>query len=166
MAMRTKGAALGTATNWIFNFMGRADCNRDAGAQLMQAIVVEVTPPGIENLQWRFYIIWTVFNFAFIPTGMLQIAAPKILSNFTVFFFYPETAGRTLEDIDRFFAGHCPLLVFKDKEAIAEKRPDRFVEHEKAEIRRNSSIVPQDVADANEAHNKERMDSGEYKENV
>jgi hypothetical protein len=24
MAMRTKGAALGTATNWIFNFMGRS----------------------------------------------------------------------------------------------------------------------------------------------
>jgi hypothetical protein len=23
MAMRTKGAALGTATNWIFNFMGK-----------------------------------------------------------------------------------------------------------------------------------------------
>ncbi|KAF2254942.1 general substrate transporter [Trematosphaeria pertusa] len=117
LSMRTKGAALGTATNWIFNFM-----------------VVEITPPGIQNLQWRFYIIWIIFNFTFIPT---------------VYLFYPETAGRSLEDIDRFFAGHAPLLVFKDREAIAEKRPQRFVEHEREEVRRNSSIISQHVAAAN-----------------
>lgn len=50
LAMRTRGAALGTATNWIVNFM-----------------VVEITPPGIGSLGWQFYIIWTVFNFSFIP---------------------------------------------------------------------------------------------------
>lgn len=32
-------------------------------------MVVEITPPGIRSLGWRFYIIWCVFNFAFIPTG-------------------------------------------------------------------------------------------------
>ncbi|KAF2192596.1 general substrate transporter [Zopfia rhizophila CBS 207.26] len=131
LAMRTKGAALGTATNWIFNFM-----------------VVEVTPPGIENLQWRFYIIWTIFNFAFIPT-----------------------AGRTLEDIDRFFAGHAPLLVFRYKEAIASKRPERFIEHEQEEVRRNSSVVPADARAAVEAHRtaeleKEKIGNGQYNEGV
>ncbi|KAH7066023.1 general substrate transporter [Paraphoma chrysanthemicola] len=120
LAMRTKGAALGTATNWIFNFM-----------------VVEVTPPGIENLQWRFYIIWTIFNFSFIPI---------------VYFLYPETAGRTLEDIDRIFHGHTPLLIFRDKEAIAEKRPERFIQQEREEVRRNSSVVPGHVQAANEAY--------------
>lgn len=50
LSMRTKGAALGTATNWIVNFM-----------------VVEITPPGISSLGWRFYLIWTVFNFSFVP---------------------------------------------------------------------------------------------------
>lgn len=49
LAMRNKGAALGTATNWIFNFM-----------------VVEITPIGIENLGWQFYIVWMVFNFSFV----------------------------------------------------------------------------------------------------
>lgn len=35
---------------WIVNFM-----------------VVEITPIGIDSIGWRFYIIWTVFNFSFIP---------------------------------------------------------------------------------------------------
>ncbi|KAH7119825.1 general substrate transporter [Dendryphion nanum] len=118
LAMRTKGAALGTATNWIINFM-----------------VVEITPPGIESLHWRFYIIWTIFNFSFVPI---------------VYFLYPETAGRTLEDIDRFFAGHAPLLVYKDKEAISSKRPERFVNSERDNIRRNSSVDQGHINEAKE----------------
>ena len=62
LSMRPKCAAAGTATNWIFNFP-----------------VVEITPYGIQSLGWQFYIIWTVFNAAFVPI---------------VYFFYPETAGR------------------------------------------------------------------------
>ncbi|KAL0564409.1 hypothetical protein V5O48_017635, partial [Marasmius crinis-equi] len=50
LAMRTKGAALGTASNWISNY-----------------IVVQITPIGIESLGWRFYIIWAAFNAAFVP---------------------------------------------------------------------------------------------------
>lgn len=144
LAMRTKGAALGTATNWIFNFM-----------------VVEITPPGIESLHWRFYIIWTVFNFAFIPT---------------VYFFYPETAGRTLEDIDRFFAApHTPLLVFRDKEAISSKRPRQYIEAEQQDVRRNSSIVQGDVDAMTEARRSsiaeknewvKRGDGDEYREDA
>ncbi|KAH7071184.1 general substrate transporter [Paraphoma chrysanthemicola] len=136
MAMRTKGAALGTATNWIFNFM-----------------VVEVTPPGIENLQWRFYIIWTIFNFSFIPIGtLIKLRTWPTNDMIAVYFLYPETAGRTLEDIDRIFHGHTPLLIFRDKEAIAEKRPERFIQQEREEVRRNSSVVPGHVQAANEAY--------------
>ncbi len=39
LALRSKGTALGTATNWIFNFM-----------------VVEITQIGIQSLQWKFYV--------------------------------------------------------------------------------------------------------------
>lgn len=62
------------ATNWIMNYM-----------------VAQVTPPGIANLGYKFWIIWAVLCFSFIPT---------------TYFFYPETANRTLEDIDRYFAEH------------------------------------------------------------
>jgi hypothetical protein len=67
-----------------------------------------------------------------------------------VYFFYPETAGRTLEDIDRIFVGDTPLLIFRDKEAIAEKRPERFVQMENEEVRRHSSVVPAHVHAVNE----------------
>ncbi|KAK3393910.1 general substrate transporter [Podospora didyma] len=106
LSMRTKGAALGTATNWIVNFM-----------------VVEITPPGIATLGWSFYIIWTVFNFAFIPI---------------VYLFYPETAGRSLEDVDRFFQDNQDILIYKDKDATSSKRPFRYVERELQQVRRHS----------------------------
>ncbi|KAK8046837.1 general substrate transporter [Apiospora saccharicola] len=110
LSMRTKGAALGTATNWIVNFM-----------------VVEITPVGIASLGWKFYIIWTVFNFAFIPI---------------VYVFYPETADRSLEDVDRFFQENHDVFVFRDPDARSSKRPVRYLEHERDEVRRNSSIRP------------------------
>jgi sugar porter (SP) family MFS transporter len=65
---RNLGGSLATAGNWISNYC-----------------VVLVTPDGIANLNWRYYIIYTVLNFAFAPI---------------VFFFYVETAQLTLEQID------------------------------------------------------------------
>ncbi|KAJ5087458.1 general substrate transporter, partial [Penicillium angulare] len=94
LTMRTKGAALGAATNWILNFM-----------------VVEITPIGIQNLGWRFYIVWAVLNAAMVPT---------------VYVFYPETAGRTLEDMDDYFRRNPPLFACLDKGAISSKRPERY----------------------------------------
>ncbi|KAJ4523683.1 hypothetical protein HRR93_000332 [Exophiala dermatitidis] len=110
LAMRTKGAAIGTATNWIFNFM-----------------VVEITPIGIQNLHWKFYIVWTVLNASFIPL---------------MYFFYPETAGRSLEDIDDYYRTNQPLLVFRDKSVTSSKRPDKYRIREEEEVRRNSSVDP------------------------
>lgn len=37
--------------------------------RIFNFMVVEITPPGIRTLHWRFYIIWCVFNFSFIPIG-------------------------------------------------------------------------------------------------
>jgi hypothetical protein len=82
-----------------------------------------------------------------------------------VYFLYPETAGRTLEDIDRIFVGDTPLLIFRDKEAIAEKRPERFIQLEHEEVRRQSSVVPAHVTAANQNYrssmNEEEKNSSE-----
>ncbi|CAF9931836.1 MAG: hypothetical protein ALECFALPRED_005104 [Alectoria fallacina] len=134
LSMRTKGAALGTASNWAFNFM-----------------VVEITPIGIQSLHWKFYIIWTIFNASFVPI---------------VYLFYPETADRTLEDVDRLFRENQNIFVFRDPDAISTKRPLAYIEHEQAEVRRNSSVVsanPEAMKRRMEALDRANREAGEEK---
>ncbi|KAI1174925.1 hexose carrier protein [Nemania sp. FL0916] len=94
LPMRTKGAAVATMTDWLTNFL-----------------VVEVTPIGIQNLGWQFYIIWAVIN---------AVALPIIWA------FFPETANRTLEDLDAYYREDPHLLVIKDKDATSVRRPQKF----------------------------------------
>ena len=68
---RNKGVAMGVGAHWLSNF-----------------VVVYVTPDAIENLGFKLYIIWAVFNASFVPITWL---------------FYPETARRSLEDLDEVF---------------------------------------------------------------
>ncbi|KAH9475261.1 MFS-type transporter oryC [Psilocybe cubensis] len=102
-AMRTKGAAVGTASNWISNY-----------------IVVQITPSGIANIGWRFYLIWVVFNAIFVPL---------------VWLVYPETSNRQLEDIDRLYRDNKSMIfVFRNKEATQVERPQRFIDADQARI--------------------------------
>ena len=75
-----------------------------------------------------------------------------------IVYFFPETAGRSLEDLDRFFVGGAPVLIIKDKDTIYHKRPERYVEQEREEVRRNSSIRPQDVSAATELHKRSMLE--------
>lgn len=70
-AMRNFGTSVSTAVNWTFVYVD-----------------VLVTPLGIENLGWRFYLMFGVFNVAFLPV---------------LWYCYVETAGLALEQIDRVF---------------------------------------------------------------
>ncbi|KAH8694216.1 putative sugar transporter [Talaromyces proteolyticus] len=55
---------------------------------LCQFIVAQVTPPGTSNLGSHYWIIYAVLNAAFVPI---------------VYFFFPETSGRSLEEMDTIF---------------------------------------------------------------
>ncbi|OQV08115.1 hypothetical protein CLAIMM_12435 [Cladophialophora immunda] len=72
LKIRAKGAALAAGADFLGNFL-----------------VVEVTPDGVKNLGWRFYIVWAVLNLA---------------NAIIVWLFYPETGGQPLEAIDTLFA--------------------------------------------------------------
>lgn len=50
LAIRTRAAALATASNWIFTFL-----------------VVEITPVSIKSIGWRTYVYFCIFNAFFIP---------------------------------------------------------------------------------------------------
>jgi hypothetical protein len=92
--------------------------------RLTNFVVVQITPIGIQNLGWRFWIIFTIFNAVCLPI---------------IYFLYPETAHRSLEDMDDYFRGNPGLIVTKDLDAICQKRPQRFVDRERAELERNEA---------------------------
>lgn len=50
LAIRTKSAALATASNWLFTFL-----------------VVMITPVSINSIQWRTYIYFAALNLSFVP---------------------------------------------------------------------------------------------------
>ncbi|KII95678.1 hypothetical protein PLICRDRAFT_170294 [Plicaturopsis crispa FD-325 SS-3] len=79
LRMRNKGSAFSVCNNWLWNF-----------------VVVQVSPSGVANLGWKYWIIYAALNLAFIPT---------------VYFFYPETSGHTLESMDQLFAEHQGWIV-------------------------------------------------------
>lgn len=82
--MRGKGAALATASDWLFNW-----------------VVVQTTPLGIHHLGWMLYLIYAVLNALFIPF---------------VYYFIVETAGKSLEEIDRWFMANPGWRVDKVEE--------------------------------------------------
>lgn len=63
--LRTKGSALATASDWIFNYL-----------------IVQITPVGIHQLQWRFYMIFMFVNFAIC---------------ILLYLFFPETGKMLLQ---------------------------------------------------------------------
>lgn len=81
LGMRTKGAALATACDWLFNYF-----------------VVQTTPIGIHYLHWGLYLVYAILNACFVPI---------------IYFFIVETAGKSLEQIDRWFAANPGWLVHK-----------------------------------------------------
>ena len=60
---------------------------------------MEITPISIKSIGYRTYIYFAVFNACFIPL---------------IYFFYPESAGLTLENIDYLFTGEKVLLHYPE----------------------------------------------------
>lgn len=77
-------------------------------------MVVMVTGPSFNNISWGTYIVFACLNAFIIPV---------------VYFFFPETAGRSLEDMDVIFAlayneGVSPVAVSLRKDVPAAGTPE------------------------------------------
>lgn len=68
---------------------GKANAISTCTNWLFNFVVVMVTPIMISNIGWATYLVFAIINACFIPV---------------IFFFYPETRGRSLEEIDIVFA--------------------------------------------------------------
>ena len=65
---------------------------------LFNFLIVMVTPIMITNIGWGTYLFFAVVNACFLPV---------------IYFFYPETANRSLEEIDIIFAkGHVENMTY------------------------------------------------------
>ncbi|EGP89664.1 uncharacterized protein MYCGRDRAFT_67680 [Zymoseptoria tritici IPO323] len=105
LSMRVRGASAATSMNWLFGF-----------------VCTQFTSVGIRTLGYKFYIMFAVFNIAFLPV---------------VYFLYPETSNRTLEDLDDYFdrdSPHKAIIRFGDKVAKQHKRPAEAIEAERRRI--------------------------------
>ncbi|CAI6333632.1 unnamed protein product [Periconia digitata] len=74
-------------------------------------LVVMITPVAFANIGYKTYIIFAVINAAMVPS---------------VYFFFPETAYRSLEEMDEIF--HKTTGVF-DVVKVAHEMPHRFNKH-------------------------------------
>ncbi|KAJ5140039.1 hypothetical protein N7448_003447 [Penicillium atrosanguineum] len=98
--LRSRGNAITTSSNWIWNF-----------------VTVMITPSVMSGQGWKGYLIFTVFNFCFIPF---------------IYLFYPETTGRRLEEIDAIFYKTSPIVAgteWVSKGRFETDHLDRMVEN-------------------------------------
>ncbi|KAK9368191.1 general substrate transporter [Lipomyces kononenkoae] len=85
------------ATVWVYpseilplRLRQRGSSISTAANWICNYIIVQITVPAVTNIGWKTYIIFAILNALWVPI---------------IFFFFPETKGLQLEDVDRFFSG-------------------------------------------------------------
>ena len=99
LQIRENGLAIANSLYWMF-----------------QVCIVEITPVGIQNIGYKFYIIFTVFNFVMF---------------LVILFWFPETKGKSLEQIDFYFASryHGGQELHEVEERVAQQK-DQIVDEQ------------------------------------
>jgi hypothetical protein len=88
LRIRAPANALSTSANWAFNFM-----------------VVMIRPVSFSSIGYKTYVIFAVMcvKFLYILISATDFACSNAFILPVVYFFYPETAYRSLEEMDSIF---------------------------------------------------------------
>jgi hypothetical protein len=90
LKLRHISGAVASASGWIWTYC-----------------VVQVTQPGIDSIGYKYFIVWAVLCFAWFLIVFCKSTAPHQLLRSPTFLttpvFYPETKGKTLEELDYIF---------------------------------------------------------------
>lgn len=105
LAIRAPANAISTTANWIFNVSWTTEF-RPAPYEVrtnnaLQFLVVMITPPAFTNIGYHTYTIFAVINFVVILP--------------CVYFFYPETAYRSLEEVPPPKSLSVLIIVYPDR---------------------------------------------------
>lgn len=132
-------------TSWLYaaeivglRMRGPANALSTASNWIFNFLVVMVTGPAFANIDWGTYIVFAALNALIFPV---------------VYFYFPETAGRSLEDMDVIFAlayneGVSPVAVSLRKDVPAAGTPEADI------------ILGIDAADMREERN-DKLSQGE-----
>lgn len=90
-----------------------------------------VTPPAFANIQWRTYLVFACINAFMVPC---------------VYFFYPETAGRSLEEMDEIFHDVHGLRGALDVVRVADTKPHRYGKNGELLISYDETAEAQEVS--------------------
>jgi hypothetical protein len=122
----------------------RANAVSTCSNWLFNFLIVMVTPVMIANIRWGTYLFFAVVNACFIPI---------------IYFFYPETKKRSLEEIDLIFAkGYLENISYvkasfdmpflSDREIEAMAREYGFIDSDEEE--KIGEKIPENVENASE----------------
>lgn len=89
----------------------RANALSTSANWIFNFMVVMITPISFTSIKWKTYLIFAVINAAMVPL---------------VYFFYPETARRSLEEMDTIF--RKTTSIFKAV-WVAKHEPHRYGKH-------------------------------------
>lgn len=93
---------------------GKANAVSTCTNWLFNFVVVMITPIMTDNIGWATYLVFAAINACFLPI---------------VFFFYPETQGRSLEEIDLVFAkGYLEKMSYVKASKELPRLDDRGIE--------------------------------------
>jgi hypothetical protein len=85
---------------------GKAVSLSTATLWLFNFALAYAVPPGLETIAWKVYFIFGTFNFA---------------AFIHIFFMFPETVGRTLEEMDDVFDQGHVFTAWKVKRDVGKK---------------------------------------------
>ncbi|EGV61722.1 MFS general substrate transporter [Yamadazyma tenuis ATCC 10573] len=107
---------------WVYSSEINSIAWRTRGAAVAAATnwicgfcITQYTDIAVTNMRWGFYLLFAMIVLCYAPI---------------VYFFYPETAKRTLEDINYMFDEYDTIFLGKHKELRQLSRPQAFIDAE------------------------------------